>query len=489
MTKFLKLGRDENVTDILAEHHTYKSVILFRPVQSGKTSDVLKLAEVYYKSSAMIFISDKNTSLAGQTNGRAKTLGFDVVNYTDGIKLGKFIKESVGKKRILHLLMEINNLQKLEDLLDMLDDVPVTIVIDEADKSRNTVDASEKKRVKKAVSSEDAMDEDEDEEIEAADGCLLPPVTMLLLQIKNLVKARENSRTIFVSATPAAVLTAEKDDWLVLYKNPYQNYIGVGIDHDAKIHLSSVIQENNCKARDRWTGNDKDLRFNTFYHAVSFGVDQFIKAPNRSEEEEVTQVMLISLENRKLQQFMMSKVVEDQIRESEFAGSCSVVVFNSDTKENSEVTLASLILQEKLRGNKKVIVIAGFMASRGVSFTDFSDKENMFELVLQVHYTKQNFPLNSSMQNMRVFGPARRTVSRPALLCNSVAAEDVQVNFAESYRIIRELAEDGFASQGRYNSRRPLTQPYNFRYLKQGWMPDRFIYPSTNEADHLPIVP
>lgn len=489
MTKFLKLGRDENVTDILAEHQSYKSVILFRPVQSGKTSDVLKLAEVYYKSSAMIFISDKNTSLAGQTNGRAKTLGFEVVNYRDDIKLGKFIRESVGRKRILHLLMEINNLQKLEDLLDMLDDIPVTIVIDEADKSRNTVDASEKKRVKKAISpvNEDESDEDE-EEIEAADGCLLPPVTMLLLQIKNLVKARENSRAIFVSATPAAVLTAEKDDWLVLYKQPYNNYVGVGIDHDAKIHMSSVIQENNCKARDRWTGNERDLRFNTFYHAVSFGVDQFLKAPNRSEEE-ITQVMLISLENRKLQQFMMSKVVEDQISENNFAGTCSVVVFNSDTKENSEVTLASLILAEKLQGKKKVIIIAGFMAARGVSFTDFSDKENMFELVLQVHYTKQNFPLNSSMQNMRVFGPARRTVSRPALLCNSVAAEDVQVNFAESYRIIQELAENGFARQGRYNSRRPLTQPYNFRYLKQGWMPEKFIYPSTNEADHLPIVP
>lgn len=491
MGKFMMLDRDTEVRDVLMAN-PYSSIILWKPVQSGKTSDVLKLAEVYYKTSAMIFISDKNTSLAGQTNGRAKTLGFEVVNYRDDVRLGKFIRESVGKKRILHLLMEINNLQKLEDLLDMLDDVPVTIVIDEADKSRNTIDATEKKRQKKVIApvNEDEVDEDdEEEEIEAADGCLLPPVTMLLLQIKNLVKARENSRTIFVSATPAAVLTAEKDDWLVLYKNPYQNYIGVGIDHEAKIHLSSVIQENRCKARDRWTGNSKDLMHNTFYHAVSFGVDQFIKAPNRSEEESITQIMLISLENRKLQQFMMSQVIEQQIQEGEFAGSCSVVVFNSDTKDSAETTLASLIFEEKSKGFKKVIIIAGFMASRGVSFTDFSDKENMFELVLQVHYTKQNFPLNSSMQNMRVFGPARRTVSRPALLCNSIAAQDVQVNFAESYRIIRELAEVGVARQGRYDSRRPLTQPYNFRYLKQGWMPEQFIYPSTNEADHLPIVP
>jgi hypothetical protein len=167
----------------------------------------------------------------------------------------------------------------------------------------------------------------------------------------------------------------------------------------------------------------------------------------------------------------------------------SVVVFNSDTKESSEVTLASLILQEKLRGFSKVIIIAGFMAARGVSFTDFSDKDNQFELILQVHYTKKDFPLNSSMQNMRLFGPARRTVSRPALICNSWAAQDVSVNFAESYRIIKELAENGFATQGAYNPQRPLTQPYNFRYLKQGWVRERFIYPSTNEADHLPIVP
>jgi hypothetical protein len=493
MGRFLTLTKDMEVKDTLAAYPDSKSIILWKPVQSGKTSDVLKLAEVFYKTSAMIFISDKNTSLAGQTNGRAKVLGFEVVNYRDDIKLGKFIRESVGKKRILHLLMEVNNLEKLESLLDVLEDTPVTIVIDEADKSRNTEAANKKKAKGKTklqeVDESDEDDSDEDEEtIEKADGSMLPPVTLLLLQIKNMVKEREDSRTIFVSATPAAVLTAEKDDWLVLYKEPYQNYVGVGINHPAQLHMNNHITENSCKARDRWTGSERDIRTNTFYHSLSFGVDQFCKAPNRSDEE-ITQLMLVSLENRKLQQFKMACVVEQQIRSSEFAGKVSVVVFNSDTKENSEVTLASLILQEKLRGFSKVIVIAGFMASRGVSFTDFSDKENKFELILQVHYTKRDFPLNSSMQNMRIFGPARRTVSRPALICNSWAAQDVSINFSESYRIIQELAENGFATQGAYNPQRPLTQPYNFRYLKQGWVRERFIYPSTNEADHLPIVP
>ena len=480
MGKFITLSRDTEVKDVLASHPESKSIVLWKPVQSGKTSDVLKLAEVFYKESALVFISDKNTSLAGQTNDRAKVLGFDVVNYRDDIKLGKFLKESVGKKRILHLLMEVNNLQKMEDLLFMLDELPVTIVIDEADKSRNTIEANEKK----AKKNEDAWDEDEEEN---ADGSMLPPVTLLLLQIKNMVKTRENSRTIFVSATPAAVLTAEKDDWLVLYKQPYNNYVGVGIDHPAHLHLSDNIAENTCKARERWTGNANDQRFNTFYHAVSFGVDQFLKAPNRAEDQSITQIMLVSLENRKLQQFRMAEIIGQQIKDADY--STGVVVFNSDTKENADTTLASLIAGEKAKGYKKVIIIAGFMASRGVSFTDFSDRDNMFELILQVHYTKKNFPLNSSMQNMRIFGPARRTVSRPALICNKWAAEDIRQNFGESYRIIQELAENGFATQGNYNPQRPLTQPYNFRYLKQGWMPNKFIYPSVNEADHLPIVP
>jgi hypothetical protein len=197
---------------------------------------------------------------------------------------------------------------------------------------------------------------------------------------------------------------------------------------------------------------------------------------------------LISLENRKAQQFMMAQFVKDHVAELGHSSNVAVEVFNSDTKEDSETTLADIISQS---GKKKVIIIAGFMASRGVSFTDFSDKENMFELILQLHYTKKYFPLNSSMQNMRLFGPARRTVNTPSLLCNHWAEEDIRINFNESYRIIRELAESDCATLGRYNCMRPLTQPYNFRYLKQGSRSGvgEFVFPSTNPADHLPIVP
>ena len=76
MSKFITLSKDTEVKDILAQNSSYSSFILWKPVQSGKTSDVLKLAEVFYKESAIVFISDKNTALAGQTTGRARTLGF-----------------------------------------------------------------------------------------------------------------------------------------------------------------------------------------------------------------------------------------------------------------------------------------------------------------------------------------------------------------------------------------------------------------------------
>jgi hypothetical protein len=487
------LSKDTEVKDVLIEHNSYTSIILFKSVQSGKTSDVLKTVSHFYKESAIVFISDKNTCLASQTNSRARSLGFEIVNYRDDIKLGKFLKESVGKKRIIHLLMEINNLKQLEDILDMIEDLPLTVIIDEADKSRNTIDANEKKQSKKKkLELVDSEEEDNLDEEPVADGSMLPPVTMLLLQIKNLVKSRPNSRTIFVSATPTAILTAEKDDWLVLYKQPYQNYVGIGIDHPANIVLDGRIVENRCKARNRWTGDYMDQAYNSFYPAVSFATEQFVKAANKQEEgSDIVQLCLISLENRKIQQFGMAEVIKRHLNELGASNKVGLFVMNSETKESSEETLADLIKQQKDLGFRKVIIIAGFMASRGVSFTDYSDKENQFEIIIQVHYTKKFFPLNSSLQNMRVSGPARRTVGRPVLICNHWCAEDMKVNFLESYRIIKEIAETNCATLGMYNSSRPLTQPYNFRYLKQGHRTGygQFVFPSVNEADSLPIVP
>jgi len=71
MGKFVALTRDMEVAPLLQnDYKAYTSILLWRSVQSGKTSDVLKLAEVFYKTSAILFISDKNSALASQTNGR-----------------------------------------------------------------------------------------------------------------------------------------------------------------------------------------------------------------------------------------------------------------------------------------------------------------------------------------------------------------------------------------------------------------------------------
>ena len=114
-----------------------------------------------------------------------------------------------------------------------------------------------------------------------------------------------------------------------------------------------------------------------------------------------------------------------------------IVVFNGTNKFTKGMMLSEIINEAK---TTKICIIAGFMAARGVSFTDFSDPNNKFELCLQVHNTKQTDPLNSALQAMRVFGPGRRTITRPMMVCNSICKEDLQFNFVEAYRVVRDLA-------------------------------------------------
>ena len=187
----------------------------------------------------------------------------------------------------------------------------------------------------------------------------------------------------------------------------------------------------------------------------------------------------------------MAEEVKSQLNELGAAGTVGLVVMNSDTKTCAEESLASFLLHEKLSGKKKVIVIAGFMASRGVSFTEYSNDDHLFELILQVHYTKKEAPINSSFQAMRICGPKRKTIEKPALITNHYGAQDINVNFIEMHRIITELAEYGCATLGNYNPQRPVCQPACLRAKKQGWRsgPGQFLFPSTNPADHLPIVP
>ena len=476
------LTRDESVSvEVEKLNNTYKSLILWRAVQSGKTADSLELAGLFFKTSVLIFIGDKNKTLDTQNQDRAKVKGFTVQTYMDKINLPMYLITTCGQKKVLSFMMEINQLNKLENILSVIKDVPITLIIDEADKSRNTSLAGTKK--KKGSAEEVDVEEDDDDEVTDAED--MPPITKLLLRLKNLVKDRKDSRTIFVTATPMGVLSAEKDKWCVFYKEPYQNYTGVGLNHPANIHISNnVIRENKCKARDRWTGNINDVMSNSFYPVLDTACHAMVELGTK--DSSIKQLMLISLENRKSSQHKMAAKCREILSNIEGGSSVDVIVRNGDTAENP------MPMDIKNSKANKIIIIAGFMASRGVSFTDFSNKENQYELVCQVHYTKPNDKLNSSMQAMRIFGPSRRTISRPSIITNRQGIEDLQHNFMESYRIIQDIAEQCeqdkiCVTSGSYNTSRSMTQEYNFRFLKQGNVGSRFIYSSLEPSDHLPI--
>ena len=479
---FETINNQTNISELLlVKYVNYKSILVWRPAQSGKTEDIIKIAEVFHKDSVIVEVCSNNRGLAEQNTGRHKVRGFSILNYQSGKDLAK-ISSLKGKKVIVNLLMEIHNLKAFETLLFFNDSLDITLVIDEGDMNKTVSSADTKKT--KGDKADTLWEEDEEN---AADGSALPPVTMILHRIKNLLKARKNSRTIFVSASPLSVLTAEKDDWLTLFKEPYDNYVSWD-----KVKIYGQIMECACKSGDRWTNNYKDLSLNTYRAGVDHAISQFVKAPNKCLTDDILQICLITLESIKASQELLRQYVENYLVElnktGENVGTVGLFVMNGDTKSSDE-QLSDLLLREKIAGKKKVIVIASNMASRGVSFTDYSTKENRFELILQVHYTKKSTPINSALQiTGRVCGPPRRTVSGPAFICNHWAKQDFEFNFPEYYRMIREVAEFDCATLGRFNPDRPLAAASTFRHLKITGSHYRFIAPSLNPADHLPIV-
>ena len=89
---------------------------------------------------------------------------------------------------------------------------------------------------------------------------------------------------------------------------------------------------------------------------------------------------------------------------------------------------------------------------------------------------------------MRIYGPARRTISRAILFCNLITWEDNTYNFREAYRVCKELAEGKkVIYQNRYNPDRPLTQKSNMRYMKQGFNANILLFESHDPADHEPV--
>jgi hypothetical protein len=453
-----------NETEVIQSIIKHCSIILVKPVQSGKTSDVFKIVETTYKNSATIFVSDKNSALAGQTNVRAKIQGFTVLNFNEATRKerGGIINDlpkSVGKKKIFHFLMEVNNLDLLYAIV-LSATYPITLIIDEGDKNRNVADFEESDN----------------------EGNNLPIITRKLLTIKNRLKKREDgSKVIFVTATPQSLLVSEKDpDRLVVYKEPYKNYIGAGLDHEPDVEVIHAIRTNPVPASERWSNSSWDVSSNSFRHGVDIAIDKFKNLGTK--DPTVKQILLISLESRNASQSKMGEFVKECLQDNE---DIDIIIFNGETKKKQNFLLSDLIGFSKKR---KIVIIAGFMAARGVSFTDFSDPENKYELVIQVHNTKEQDPLNSSLQAMRIFGPARRTVTRPFMICNSICAQDLRYNFVECYRVIHDLAL-GLPSidRGAYDISRPLTQKYNFRYMLQSSYGRTLLFESPKEEDHMPV--
>ncbi|MCI4437592.1 MAG: hypothetical protein JHC33_12365, partial [Ignisphaera sp.] len=473
--KFLVL--ENSVSDIWESIQNSKTILFVKPVQSGKTGDVLRVVEHLYKTHIIIFVSDKNKALAGQTNNRTKVLGWEVKDFRDINNLRpafaycmeheKLLIAGKGKKKIAHFLMEVNNIDVLIMLLTCLPgNLPIALIVDEGDKNRNT------------LKSEEVSDDEEDED--NSEFNQLPPITRGLLACKNILHDKDNgSKTILVTATPQGILCSEKDeDRLVVYKKPFDNYNGPGLNHSVNIELVECMPTNNpCKPIDRWYGDERRVQ-NTHYEGVSQAVTRFIGLSTR--DESVKQIMLVSLESINDHQERMARVIRNLLTRGGADDEIGIIVFNGLAKNKDK---DAPLLSDKIAKmtQRKIVIVAGFMASRGVSFTDFSNPGNKHELVIQVHAAKKIDPLNSSMQAMRIYGPARRTISRAILFCNTTTYKDNLYNFKEVYRVCQDLAEGKkIVYQNNYDPNRPLTQKNNMRYMKQGYANNTLLFESHN---------
>ena len=460
------LDLNEDAEDLFSHIRGSKTIFLIKAVQSGKTSEVFKIIEHTWKYSCTVFLSAKNAALAEQTNKRGRISGwqvYDFRNFASSSEAKRMLEAGCGKKIIYHFLMESNSMDYLR-LLCACVKCPITFIVDEGDMNRNV-----------------NGDDDGAEEVS------MPPITKAIQICKNLLADRDdNSKTIFVTATPQGLFTAEKDvNRKVIVKAPFKNYCGVAYNHPVdRQSLREVIRHCSCKARDRWTGNNEDRYNNTFRHGLSIAIDYFQEVGTK--DESVKQLMLVSLENRNISQARMATFISASISK-DYQDEIEVLVWNGENKDKQFLLLSDKIQNIKKR---KIIIVAGFMASRGVSFTDFSDSDNKFELIAQVHNTKKTDPLNSSQQAMRWMGQARKTVIRPMYFCNQIGYQDCVTNFIEGYRICKELAEGRkIIYTGRYDKSRSFTQKYCYRYME--------IYPGSDSillresrdlSKHLPIT-
>lgn len=454
-SRFIKL--DSEAEDLYSLIKQTKTVFLIKPVQAGKTTEVYRILENTYKYSCTIMISTL-VAVAGQTSQRGLAKGWKVLDFTEfptQQHIIDYLEENCGKKRAVQFLMEINNVSALMLILTILK-CPVTLIIDEGDKNRSTDGKKDEERV-------------------------LPPVTRALQVCKNkLAKREDGSKTIYVTATPLGLFCAEKDpDRLVIVKEPFKNWRGVAHNHPCNIDVRNIIKPNGCASKLRWGGSSKDIYSNSYRSAVKYAVQEFEQL--ESKDTDITQVMLISLETGNTNQELMANYAKGCLQNPE---NVNIIIFNGLYKDKEYPLLADKI--EASLG-RKTIVIAGFMASRGISFTDYSDRCNQFELVMQMHAAKNSDPISSSLQAMRIFGPDRKTISKPILICNEVTWKDCKYNFLEMYRIVEDLARGAKeVRRGSYDMERKLVpnECCHYMVMTNGY---HILKESADPADHEPI--
>ena len=469
-----------NVDDVWDYIKDIQTILLVKPVQSGKTGKMYKIIEHLYRTHIILCVSAKNKALAGQTNGRGRVMDWVIKDFSDlgellaiyefCMKQAPLLKVGKGKKSIIHFLMEYRNIPTLNQLISLLPPwLPICLIVDEADMNRATETVKE-----------------EDEDGNEVDG-EIPPITRGILAAKNQLRAKNNgSKTVLITATPQGILCSEKDEQrVVVYQEAFLNHNGPGDNKNCDIELQNCMRRQTCKAKYRWDGSSEDRFSNAYYDGIVPAVRRLENMGTK--DAGVKQLMLVSLEGINVVQERLAVVLKHTIsRENrEFI---DVIVFNGDpsNKDKNQPLLADKVRASNAR---KIIIVSGFRASRGVSFTEFSDKANQFELVIQVHAAKTGDPLNSSLQAMRIFGPARRTIVRAIMFCNQVTYEDCKDNFREMYRICRELAEGANVIYvGGFNESRLFTQKSNFHYIKRANRYLCLLEISDNPKDHEPIT-
>ena len=76
------LALSSNVDDLWEFVKEAQTVLMVKPVQSGKTSNIYKIIEHLFKTHLTLMVSAKNKALAEQTNGRGRSLNWVIKGFS-----------------------------------------------------------------------------------------------------------------------------------------------------------------------------------------------------------------------------------------------------------------------------------------------------------------------------------------------------------------------------------------------------------------------